>query len=230
MCPLCKHQLAWYDLVPLASWLVLRGHCRYCRKPISGQYPAVEASLGLVFGLSYLFWPQTVHIGGQWVLLAGWLVSSVGLAALAVYDMRWGFLPSRIIYATLPAAVISRLTYIIFFDSRPWHSLLLWLAAVAVASGVFFVLYTVNDRLIGFGDVRLGLITGTLLGTPQLSLAMIFLASLIGSLVALPDLIRGRKTMASRLPYGPFLIGATAVLVVFGGRLLDWYGGLIGIK
>jgi prepilin signal peptidase PulO-like enzyme (type II secretory pathway) len=227
MCVHCKHELAWYDLFPVASWLALKGKCRYCRKNISPQYPIVELITGVTFAASYLIWPHTVHLNGQWLLLTTWLVSSVGLLALLIYDVRWMLLPNKIIYPSLAVAFIGRLAYLILFENRPDHGLLLWILAVLISSGVFYVLYMVNDKWIGFGDVRLGLITGTLLADPQKSLAMIFIASLLGSLIAVPDLIRGKKTMASRLPYGPFLIAATAIMVLWGDSLLNWYKSLL---
>jgi leader peptidase (prepilin peptidase)/N-methyltransferase len=228
MCVNCKHVLAWYDLIPIVSWLLLKGRCRYCDKPISPQYPIVELAAGLIFGLSYLFWPYELQSGGQWLLLATWLAAAVGLLALAVYDLRWMLLPNKIIYPTLLVAVAGRLGYIAAFEKRPLHAILLWAVSVAIAAGVFFVLFMLSDgKWIGYGDVRLGLITGTLLADPQKSLAMIFIASFIGTLVILPGLAAGKKTMASKLPYGPFLIAATAIIVVFGNALLDWYKGLI---
>lgn len=228
MCIHCRHTLAWYDLIPVLSWIWLKGKCRYCRKPISVQYPLVELISALVFAGSYIFWPETVHLGGQWLLLAAWLVSSVGLLALAVYDLRWMLLPSRIIYPTLAIAAAGRLGYIIFFDGRPWHGLAMWALSIIIASGVFFVLFTVsNGKWIGYGDVRLGLVTGTLLAHPTKSLAMIFFASVLGTVVILPALFSGQKRLASKLPYGPFLITATAFVLLFGQPIIDWYKNLI---
>ncbi|HEX5447932.1 MAG TPA: prepilin peptidase [Candidatus Saccharimonadales bacterium] len=230
MCPNCRHTLAWYDLIPLASWLMLRARCRYCKKPISSQYPLVELTAGLVFALSYLFWPEIVGHDGQWLLLGTWLASFIGLLALAVYDLRWTILPSRIVYPTLAVAAIGRIAYIAAYQPHKLHAVGLWVASVAVASGIFWFLYTFSKgKWIGYGDVRLGLITGTLLAGPDKSFLMIFLASIIGTLVATPALVSGRKTMASRLPFGPFLIAATAVVIVFGGPILDWYTGLFGL-
>jgi len=79
-CVKCGHRLAAKDLVPVLSWLALRGRCRYCKKPISWQYPIVEIALGLVFAASYHFWPVTLS-GGQWLLFVTWLTVSVGLLA-----------------------------------------------------------------------------------------------------------------------------------------------------
>jgi prepilin signal peptidase PulO-like enzyme (type II secretory pathway) len=228
LCPNCRHQLSWYDLIPVVSWLLLRGRCRYCKKPISKHYPIVEIVAGLVFAGSYLLWPVAVHENGQWLLLATWLGASVGLLALAVYDLYWMMLPNIIIYPTLIIAVAGRLAYIAIFDNRPLHSIFLWALSVLIASGSFYVLFIVSKgKWIGFGDVRLGLITGTLLADPAESLAMIFLASIIGTMVILPALLSSKKTLASKLPYGPFLISATAIMVLFGDSLLDWYKGLI---
>jgi prepilin signal peptidase PulO-like enzyme (type II secretory pathway) len=84
-----------------------------------------------------------------------------------------------------------------------------------------------KGKWIGYGDVRLGLVTGTLLADPELAVAMIFVASLIGTLVVLPALLKGRRTLASRLPYGPFLIAGTAIILLFGESLLNWYKDLI---
>lgn len=228
MCVNCKHTLAWYDLIPLLSWLQLQGRCRYCKKPISPQYPIVELITGVVFAGSYLLWPSIVHLNGQWLLLSVWLACSVGLLALAVYDLRWMLLPNKIIYPTLAVAVVGRLGYIVAFEDRPLHAIFLWAGSIIIASGVFLALFVYSKgKWIGYGDVRLGLITGTLLADPQKALAMIFIASLIGTLLVLPGIMSGKKTMASKLPYGPFLIAATAIMIIFGDSLLNWYKGLI---
>src|SRR5690242_5933733 len=78
VCPDCRHTLAWHDLIPVVSWMALRGKCHYCGKAISAQYPVVELIGGSVFALSYIFWPETIHLGGQWLLITTWLICSVG--------------------------------------------------------------------------------------------------------------------------------------------------------
>jgi prepilin signal peptidase PulO-like enzyme (type II secretory pathway) len=223
VCPHCRHQLAWYDLLPVISWLWLRGKCRYCKKPISAQYPAVELALALVFMLSYAYWPTDVT-GWQWILFLSWLLAAVGLMALLVYDMRWMLLPNKIIYPTLLVAAGGRLIYILGAETHKLHALAFWGLAVVVSSGIFWVLFTISKgKWIGYGDVRLGLITGTLLATPKKSFLMIFMASLIGVVFIAPALATGKKTLAARMPFGPFLILATAICVLFGQSIVDWY-------
>lgn len=231
ICPSCRHTLAWYDLIPLLSWVMLRGRCRYCKKPISVQYPIVELLGGAVFAGSYIFWPQAVSLNGQWLLLGTWLAASVGLLALAVYDFRWTLLPNPILYSTLAIAVAGRAGHIAAYEPHKLHALAMWLSSVAIASGIFWALYRFSKgKWIGYGDVRLGLVTGTLLADPSKSFLMIFLASVIGTLFVAPALVTGKKTIGSRLPYGPFLILATAIVILFGGSILDWYRSLVGLN
>ena len=228
MCPNCRHQLRGKDLVPVLSWLSLGGHCRYCQKPISIQYPLVELISALIFALSYQFWPGGHSAHGNELLLITWLICSVGLLALAVYDWRYLILPSRIIYPTLIVAIAGRLGYILFYATNRPHSLESWALGLLVASGIFWVIFNVSrGKWIGYGDVRLGLITGTLLASPAKAFLMIFLASLAGSLYASPAYIKNPKMTNTKLPYGPFLIGATFVATLWGNSFIDSYKNLL---
>lgn len=230
MCPNCHHVLAWYDLIPFLSWVMLGGRCRYCKKPISWQYPIVELAAAAVFVLSYLCWPGGLHHAGDWMLFVTWIASSVGLLTLLIYDARFMLLPNKILYPTFFIAAAGRLVYIIGFAPRKWHDLLLWIASIAVASGIFWVLYIAsNGKWIGFGDVRLGLITGTVLASPAKSFLMIFIGSILGTIFVLPAIITHKKRLTSRLPYGPFLIIAAWVAVLFGNNIINWYKNLFNI-
>ncbi len=226
-CESCGHELSTLDLIPLLSWLSLKGRCRYCKKAIHWSAPLLELILAAVFVISYVFWPVTMA-GGQWVLFITWLTASIGLLALAVYDLRWMLLPSKILYPTFLAAITGRLAYILFFAQNKAHSFELLALSLLVASGIFWLIYELSrGRAIGFGDVRLGLITGTLLADPFKSLLMIFLASLLGTFYVLPALLLRKKNIGARLPYGPFLITAVFIVILFGDRLIDWYKNLV---
>jgi leader peptidase (prepilin peptidase)/N-methyltransferase len=230
MCPDCEHRLVAKDLVPVFSWILLKGKCRYCKKPISWQYPAVELAAAVVFVSSYIFWPGGLHVHGGLVLLVAWLGVSVGLLALLIYDFRWMLLPSKIIYPTLAVAATGRLIYLLAYEPNPRHGLLRWFLSVAVASGLFWLIFlSSKGAWIGYGDVRLGLITGTVLADPVKSFLMIFAASLLGLMFVLPTVILKRKGLASRIPYGPFLITATSLTLLFGQSVIDWYKNLLGV-
>jgi prepilin signal peptidase PulO-like enzyme (type II secretory pathway) len=224
MCPNCGHQLSARDLVPIFSWILLKGRCKYCKKPIHWQYPAVELAAATVFVTSYLFWPGGLHSHGSIVLFVAWLATSVGLLALLVCDFRWMLLPSKIIYPTLIIVVAGRLTYLIGYEPDHWHGLIKWILSVAVSSGLFWLIFmSSKGAWIGYGDVRLGLITGTVLADPLKSLLMVFVASLLGLIFTVPTMIVKRKGLTGRIPYGPFLITATAIVLLFGQSAIDWY-------
>ncbi|HVX58893.1 MAG TPA: prepilin peptidase [Candidatus Saccharimonadales bacterium] len=223
-CDHCAHVLAARDLVPLVSWLASRGRCRYCKAKISWQHPLIELVTATVFATSYAWWPfETGDIYGK-ALLIGWLVACVGMIALAVYDLKWMLLPSRIIYPTFFVALVAQITYIIGKEPRPWHAAELLAGSLLVASGFFWLLFMISrGRWIGFGDVRLGFITGTFLATPTRSFLMIFFASVAGTILAVPLLSTQGKSLRTRLPYGPFLLAATMVVMLFGQSIIDWY-------
>jgi leader peptidase (prepilin peptidase)/N-methyltransferase len=222
MCPHCKHELATKDLIPVLSWLILGGKCRYCGKPISRQYPLVELLTAGFFVASYIWWP--VDFGGvQTAVFVVWLALLTGLVALLVYDVKWMLLPNRIIY---PLSVLAGLLALlrIIDDPHPASAFLKMILAVVVGGGVFYVLFQMSGgKWIGGGDVKLGWLLGLAVGTPSKSLLLLFLASLLGSLSSIPLLMQGRVKRNTTIPFGPFLIIAVIIVQLFGGDILDWY-------
>lgn len=222
MCPDCQHSLAWYDLVPVVSWLSVGGRCRYCHKPIAIQYPLVELATAGLFVLSYMYWPAALQ-GSQWAVFGLWLALLVGLMALLIYDLRWLLLPNKLVYPLTGLAAAQALIGIVSAAS-PVKAALNTLLAVVVGSGLFYVLFQVSDgKWIGGGDVKLGWIFGLVVASPLSSFLVIFLASLIGSLVAVPLLLTKRLKKTSVIAFGPFLIIATIGVQLFGADLLVWY-------
>jgi prepilin signal peptidase PulO-like enzyme (type II secretory pathway) len=222
MCPVCKHELGAKDLVPLLSWLGLKGKCRYCRKPISGQYPLVEAATAAGFVASYIWWPVPLQ-GWQIAVFVLWLALLAGLVALLVYDLRWLLLPNRIIYPLGFIAAVQAVIIISIAD-KPLTALLNTALGVAVGGGIFYVLFQVSEgKWIGGGDVKLGWLLGLLAATPARSLLFIFIAALSGSLVSLPLLANGRLKRTSTIPFGPFLIIGAIIVQLFGVNILHWY-------
>jgi len=225
MCAHCKHQLAWYDLLPLLSWVSLRGKCRYCQKPIGWHAPALELTTAALFAISYLSWPYVLgsDFGLAWVVFGLWLLCVVLFVLLSVYDLRWMLLPDRVVLVL----VLTAFAYAAFQQSVAGVSLdgfISIVSSVAVSSGLFWVLYQVSGgKWIGGGDVKLGVALGLLIGAPLPAMLMLFLASLMGTLVALPLLIKAKSKQQLKIPFGPFLMSATFVVVIYGERLIDWY-------
>lgn len=224
MCPNCKHELGALDLLPVISWLALRGKCRYCKKAISAQYPIVELATALVFVVSYLVWPIEINGSVVQIIYFGlWLTMVVGLMALLVYDLRWMILPDRIVFPLGFVAAAMSIISVATAD-RPLASLISVALSVAVGGGLFYVLFQVSDgKWIGGGDVKLGWVIGLFLATPARSFLMIFVAALLGSLVSLPLLASHTLKRSSTIPFGPFLIISSMVVMLYGKDVLDWY-------
>lgn len=222
MCPHCKHVLAAKDLVPVFSWLVLGGKCRYCHKPISVQYPLVELLTAGLFIASYLFWPFAWDLHGI-VNFGAWLVILTGFIALIVYDIRWMLLPNRIIYPLIGLASALAVFNLVSFGTL---SVLLDLVfGVMVAGGIFYLLFTISKgRWIGGGDVKLGFLIGLILtGGPAEAFLVLLLASSLGTVFVLPGLLLRKVTTSSRIPFGPFLIIAAILVKLFGAAIVEWY-------
>lgn len=225
MCPHCKHQLAAKDLVPVLSWLSLGGKCRYCKKTIGWQYPLVELITGLIFVGSYLFWPYEFTTIGVLQFLI-WLACVVIFMALLVYDLRWMILPDKLVMIVTGLAGFQVLM-IAATDRNP-GSLLMALFSVLCTAGFFYVLFQLSGgKWIGGGDVKLAVALGLLLASPLAATLMLFLASLGGSLISIPLLVKGKAGRNTKIPFGPFLIVATMIVYIFGGQIMLWYETLL---
>ncbi|MEO7364579.1 MAG: prepilin peptidase [Candidatus Saccharimonadales bacterium] len=223
MCPDCHHELAAKDLVPVMSWARLAGRCRYCRKPISAQYPIVELVTAAAFVTSYVFWPQSLDSSTAVAVFVLWLLLVVGFMALVIYDLKWFLLPDRIVFPLMGvAAMLAALN--VSQSANPATAVVNELLAVAVGGGIFYLIYQVSaGKWIGGGDVKLGWLLGLVVGTPILAMLLIFLAAVAGSLVSIPMLAMGRMRRATTIPFGPFLIVGAVVAVLFGQNVIDWY-------
>lgn len=224
MCVHCQHTLSWYDLLPVVSWLSLGGKCRYCKKPISWQYPLVELLTAALFVISYLYFPYELWTMNYGLLFALWLTILVGFMALIVYDIHWMLLPDRIVFP-LQGIVLMYvlLAAITEADVAVFGQAVL---GVVFSAGIFYVLFQLSKgKWIGGGDVKLAVVLGLVLGGPLEALLMLFLASWLGSIYSLPLLVRGQAKNA-KIPFGPFLIAATIIVYLFGHNLLAWYKSL----
>jgi leader peptidase (prepilin peptidase) / N-methyltransferase len=219
MCPHCKHELMVMDLLPVLSWLMLGGKCRYCKKPISLQYPLVELATGVLFALSYLLVGPVGLIG--WLEFIIWLYVLSSLVFLAVYDLKWMLLPNVVL---IPAIGI-QLGWVVvrWLLGAPTGSLTGPLfAAVAAGLGFLVLALLANGRLMGLGDVKLVLLMGLVLGVKNMIVALLIgfnAAAFIGVIL----MILGRKKRTDYLPFGPFLVLGTIVAYVYGAPIVNWY-------
>lgn len=226
-CLACGHQLAWYDMVPLFSWLFLRGRCRYCKVKIGWLEPLVELALAGFFVLSWFVFQDSLL--GFWPIMAFvlWLIIGVLLAILFIYDYYWQLLPDVVNYTFIGVAFalcLAKLTI------TGWSvaTVLSALGGVVILAGVYLVLYLVSaGRWVGFGDIKLNLGLAFALADWRLALLNFFLANLVGSLIVLPSLVTKKLDRQTRIPFGPLLIVGFGLSVFMGPALIDWYLGLM---
>ena len=219
-CDYCHHRLSPLDLLPLLSWVFLGGKCRYCHKSLSLQYPLVELATAGLFGLSYIFWPFSFHGLGLFQFIC-WLGLLVGFMILTIYDLKWHTLPDKIIVLAAIQLIIVSLV------SRDPSHLASGIIAAILITGAFYVLFKLSDgRWIGGGDVKLAICLGLVAGSPLRSVLLIFIASLSGTIIAIPIVLKQRRANM-HIPFGPLLILATIVVFFLGSDLISWYSRLI---
>ncbi len=230
VCVNCQHKLSHIDLIPVVGWVLLRGRCRYCKKPISWQYPGVEVLTATIFVASYLLWEFKLE-GSEIVIYGLWLAMLTSLIALALYDTKWMLLPNRIMkYSFVLAFALSLATIVIRSDSYS-TSVINLILSVIISGGLFALLFYISKgKWIGGGDVKLGFVLGLVVATPVYACLMLFIGSLLGCLVAMPSILFGSKTMQTKIPFGPFLIVATVVVYLFGREISEAYLRLLGIS
>lgn len=221
MCTHCGHPLAARDLIPVVSFVLLRGRCRYCGKRIEDS-PLAELLTPILFVVSYLFWPFALQGTGLFMFIM-WLVFLVGFVMLILYDLRWFLLPHGIVLPLIGLAIAEVVIVASVFDGGV-TALINAVWGAVIIGGLFFVLYRVsNEQWIGGGDITLGILLGLLVGGPANGLLVIFLASLLGTLVALPLLALKKAARSTHLPFGPFLIIAAVITMLWGGHIVAWY-------
>lgn len=222
ICPHCKHQLSARDLVPLGSYLMLRGKCRYCKKKISPQYPIVELVVGGLFAGLYLHFNPSDAL--SWAILALWLVLTVFMAANAVYDALWYELPLKY---TIPAAGAAIMIFLLE-GLRLGPAITQQKFFITVAfSGFFYLLWLLSrGKWMGDGDIGLAAIMGMVLVPAQLLIAALF-AFDVAAVVSLGLIWSGKKSRKDIIAFGPFLIGGMYFGLFFGAAIVTWYSRLL---
>ena len=211
-CTDCGRNLAWYENVPVVSWLLLRGRCRTCGAAISSMYPLVELVTAVLFAASAALY-------GPSGLLAVRLAFGCALIVLFAIDLRLRVLPNVI---TLPGIAVGLVAS--WFLPPGWLSSLIGAAAGA---GILFAIAEAYCRVrgqdgLGMGDVKMLAMIGAFLGWPLMILTLVF-ASFAGSIVGVTLIASGRGSMQAALPFGTFLAVGALVAAAAGDPILAWY-------
>jgi len=220
-CPACSRRLAVKDLIPIFSYLWLRGRCRYCKARIPGRVLWVEIATAALFGLAYWYWRNDLGIELPIVLFYISL-----FMVILVIDLEHGLILNKIVY---PALVVALLLSVFFTIFLPDVSIVPGIARAAIGGGIafvfFFLVVIVSRGGMGFGDVKLAALIGLAAGFPLVIVALI-MGVILGGLAAVILLgfkIRKRK---EAIPFGPFLAVAAIVTLLWGSDILSWYMGI----
>lgn len=212
-CQKCGAPVAWYDNIPILSWLILRGQCRKCGASYSIRYMMVEFLMGLLFAMTFYY------VGWSWLLLE-YLIFIFGLVICAFIDLDHMILPDVF---TLPGIVIGLLGSLLNPERSAWEAFagvlmgggFLWLTAY------LYFLFTKREGM-GGGDIKLIAWIGAVLGWQAIPF-VIFSSAILGSVIGLVISRRQKEGLKAMIPYGPFLV-AGAILHILGFQTLgQWY-------
>jgi len=210
-CPKCKKPIKWYNLVPIFSFIFLRGRCADCNEKISWQYPLVEIASGLIFILSFILF------GLSWQSVFTAIILDLMLS-IVVFDLKEYQVPESLSWLTLILALIGQLAFNI-------NSIGHIIVGAVISGGVIILLvYLSKGKWMGDGDIKIAIILGLMLGFP-VAIFGIFLAFIIGAVLGSILLAFKIKKSKDQLPFTPFLLSSLIISLIWGQQIVDWYLG-----
>ena len=211
-CPTCRTPIRPWDNIPVLSYLLLRGKCRMCQECISLRYPSVELISGVLY---VLLWSKY----GLSMPFAVYAALTSTLLTVAVIDYDHKIIPNII---TLPGLIIGIVLSLWALPITPLTSLL----GVLVGGIFFYLIALVSKGGMGGGDIKLIAMIGAFLGW-QGAFFTILSGALLGSLVGVSLIIRGKKGRKDKVPFGPFLSAGAILFILWGDDLIHWYLNLL---
>ena len=208
-CPECDHRLSPIELIPVISYIVLKGKCKECGTSISIRYPIVELLTAFLFSINYLLLYNNII-----TFITGLIFTSI-LIVLTLIDYDHQILPDSL---TIGGLIIGLILSIVRSDI----SILMAVIGLVSAGGFLFIVAFVSKGGLGGGDIKLMAMVGTFLG-PLSAFAAIFIGALLGLLASLPGILSGELSRKRKLPFGPFLAGASLIFWFWGDYLWEFY-------
>lgn len=204
-CDYCKRKLRWYDLIPVASFFILKRKCRYCKKKLSLQYPVIEMLTGAIFLLIFNF--QTISL----------LAIICCLIVIFFSDLKYHLISDYILLALFVFSFFYHLTT--NFNLSQLISIY-FLSGIIVALPIFLIYFFSRERAMGLGDVYLTAIISFLLGW-QMGFLALYIAFVTGAIVGLILIVLHRKKIKSRIAFGPFVVIGTIIMLFWGERIFE---------
>jgi leader peptidase (prepilin peptidase)/N-methyltransferase len=207
-CPECDRRLRALDLVPVFSYLALRGRCRYCKSPIPMRLMLVEAATGIGYGAVWYAYGGTI----QAYLLLGYLTFFL---AVFLIDLERQIIPNLLVIPALAAALAASA---LLTDVGLVNALI----GAGVGFGIMLALYLIPGMVIGEGDVKLAAVIGAATGFPVIVFG-IAASFVLGGMVALALLVAKLKSRKDTMSFGPYMALAAMAAIVWGKPVADWY-------
>jgi leader peptidase (prepilin peptidase)/N-methyltransferase len=217
-CPKCQHQLAIYDNIPVLSYLILAGRCRYCKQKISFLYPLIEISSSVIVVVSLYYF----GLGIKFVATSFFLLVLLVISAI---DLQHKIIPNLIILPAIATGIglvlISQLWKVKALPLVDNSSLINSGSGFLIGGGLLLVVALARPGGMGGGDIKLAAFLGIFLG--RYVLVGLFIGFLIGSIVGLIAIIAGTKSRKSLLSFGPYLALGAVITIIVGQPLVNWY-------
>ena len=215
-CPNCGLLVAWYDNIPMVSWLLLRGKCRGCTLPISPLYPIVELLVALLWG--WMAWRHGFGLEGLRGAIFGTLLIGIAFTDAREYIIPNEFSVGGLILGLLLGAAGGLATFQVAALGAGIGFGLLWLVGAAGT-------WAFKEEAMGGGDIKMMAMVGAFVGWKGVLLT-VFLGALIGTIVFLPLVFLGKKKL---VPFGVFLAMGAVATYLFGPAIFEWYGRYLGV-
>jgi len=210
-CDNCQRRLSWLDLIPVFSYLFLRGRCRYCKAKIPQRIFWVELGTGFAFAFLYWFFGWTPE-------LAVIIIYTSVLIVLALIDLKHHLILNKIVYPVAIVAIIIN----IFLPEFGLHSFLFGLLGGVAGFLILFLPALIYQKGMGWGDVKMAGLIGLMTGFPNAVVA-VFGGIILGGLAAIALLIFKKRTRKEGIPFGPFLALGAIIALLYGNYIVDWY-------
>lgn len=212
-CTYCSTPLRWYDLIPIISFLQLRGKCRYCGEKVSPRYPLIELISGIIYVLLYLNFGLNLDF-----IYYGFLISV--LLVIFFIDIDHMIIPNILVIIILIWDILFKLIDYFLFNIplNPINHL----GALLFGMVLFLLIFVLSKGGMGGGDIKLIGVFGFILGFPRIFLS-IFLSSVLGGIISIFLLILKIKTRKDPIAFGPFLILGFLVSIFWGYEVIYWY-------
>lgn len=209
-CTNCGSRIKWYDLIPIVSYIILRGQCRNCGEKISARYPIIEFTTGLLYTMLYVKFGISIDIVKYIVFISVLIV--VGMIDLNTTD---------IYFKTTVVGLISAFIFlaIYYYNGLPIKT---YVYGGIVGGGLLALIILITKGGMGWGDAEICTVCGLFLGL-KLTFLMLFLSFIIGATAGVILILSGKKSRKDYIPFGPFIVIASIITVFLGQNIVSWY-------